>query len=254
MYKALITDLDGTAVKISSDGSDVDGITSYAVKLAQQRGAKLACATGREWELAQPVIERFGFISPCIIEGGTRIVEPATGETLWEKYLAADIPMDILAIFQREAESGTLMISADTTRQPLHAVDVVPDRLRFMYLLAVSEQVATRICNVINVSGVAIAHMTPSWDGGGLVDIHVTHVEATKEHAIQIWQEMERVSKEETIGLGDSGNDLPIFQSAGFKVAVENATPELKQLADYIAPSVDEDGLAHVIDRFLLQP
>lgn len=253
MYKALITDLDGTAVMISSDGSDVDGKTRHAVKQAQQRGFKLACATGREWRFARPVIDSLGFVSPCIIEGGTRIVEPATGKTLWEKYLDPDTPAAILDIFKREAESGLLMISADDARPPLHTVNSVPEKLRYIYLLSVREQVAIKIINSINASGSIIAHMTPSWDGDGLVDIHVTHVEATKEHAIQVWQEMENIAKRETIGLGDSGNDLPIFQSAGLKVAVENARHELKELADYIAPSVQENGLAYVIDRFLMQ-
>lgn len=253
MYKALITDLDGTAVMISSDGSDVDEKTRHAVKQAQQKGFKLACATGREWRFAKPVIDSLGFVSPCVIEGGTRIVEPTMGKTLWEKYLDPDAPAVILDIFKRETESGLLMVSADSSRPPLPMVHSVPERLRYIYLLAVREQVAIKIINSINVLGSIIAHMTPSWDGDGLVDIHVTHVEATKEHAIQVWQEMENIAKKETIGLGDSGNDLPIFQSAGFKVAVENARPELKELADYIAPSVRDDGLAHVIDTFLLQ-
>ena len=52
--------------------------------------------------------------------------------------------------------------------------------------------------------------------------------------------------------MGDSGNDIPIFQSSGLKVAVGNATVGLKALADYIAPSVDQHALEHVIDRFLL--
>jgi Cof subfamily protein (haloacid dehalogenase superfamily) len=252
MYKALITDLDGTAVMISSDGSDVDGKTRHAVMQAQQRGFKLACATGREWKLAKPVIDSLGFVSPCIIEGGTRIVEPATGKTLWEKYLDPDVPEAILDIFKREAKTGVLMFSTDSSRQPLHSVNSAPEKLRFIYLLAVEEQVAVKIINTVNVLRSTIAHMTPSWDGGDLVDIHVTHAEGTKEHAIQIWQEMENISKKETIGLGDSGNDLPIFQSAGLKVAVENARPELKRLADYIAPSVHEDGLVHVINKFLM--
>lgn len=47
-------------------------------------------------------------------------------------------------------------------------------------------------------------------------------------------------------------NDLPLFEASGFKVAMGNACPELKAVADYIAPSVTEDGLAHVVDRYIL--
>lgn len=52
--------------------------------------------------------------------------------------------------------------------------------------------------------------------------------------------------------MGDSGNDVPIFQSCGYKVAVGNATSTLKELADYIAPPVSKHALGHVIETVLL--
>ena len=104
MYRALITDLDGTAVAISSDGREIDEETREAVRQAQRRGFKLSCATGREWALAQPVIERLGIVSPCIIEGGTRIVEPDTGTPLWEKYMETGAPQAALRIFKSEVK------------------------------------------------------------------------------------------------------------------------------------------------------
>ena len=144
------------------------------------------------------------------------------------------------------------MHSADTQHVPLDNVASLPQRLRFVYLLAIPEVMAIRISNKINSWGYAAAHYTPSWSGNNLVDIHVTHPEATKENAVKIWQKMMGVSKEETIGVGDSGNDIPIFESVGFRVAVNNATNSLKQLADYIAPFVEDHALKHVIDKFLV--
>ena len=44
---------------------------------------------------------------------------------------------------------------------------------------------------------------------------------------------------------GDSDNDIPLFRKAGYKVALGNSPRELKELADYVAPHVDEDGLAN---------
>lgn len=252
MYKALITDLDGTAVKIGSDGSEIDETTRVAILRAQKRGFKVACATGREWEIAESAIVSLGLKAPSIIEGGTRIVDTKTGETLWEKHLEAGAPRTILQILQQETDTGMLMDSADVSHRALPTVQELPDQIRFVYLLGVEEEVAIRISNTINSLHLAIAHITPSWEGNGLDDIHVTHAEATKEHAIQVWQALEHITPEETIGLGDSGNDLPIFQAAGLKVAVGNATPALKELADYIAPTVEQGALAHVIEKFLL--
>jgi hydroxymethylpyrimidine pyrophosphatase-like HAD family hydrolase len=59
------------------------------------------------------------------------------------------------------------------------------------------------------------------------------------------------VDKDTVIGVGDTDNDLPLFESVGFKIAMANGTEKLKRSADYIAPSVDEDGLAFIIDMFL---
>ena len=52
---------------------------------------------------------------------------------------------------------------------------------------------------------------------------------------------------------GDSDNDRNMFLPEVFKVAVENAIPSLKDLADYIAPSNNDDGVAEAVRRFVLK-
>lgn len=252
MYKALITDLDGTAIAISSDGTEIDMATKSAIQSAIQAGKKLTCATGRRWDLTKDVIKKLGFVSPCIIEGGTRIIDPNTEETIWEKFMDDQIPNRVLEIFKSESADGLIMHALATNHLPLKDTISLPSKLRFVYLLGVKEETAIRIGNKINSEKFAVAHFTPSWDGNGLVDIHVTHPEATKEHAIQIWLQHENITKEETIGMGDSGNDVPIFSSSGYRVAVGNATETLKSLADFIAPSVDSHALKFVIETILL--
>lgn len=252
MYKALITDLDGTAVAIASNGDDIDNATKAAVQRAIAIGKRLTCATGRSWNSVKPIVDTLGFTAPCIIEGGTRIIDPLTEKTLWEKSLEPGVSAKILKVFKAQSETGVVMSSADTRGVPLASVQSVPKNLSFLYLLAVPEATAIKVSNYINAEGYAIAHNTPSWDGDGLIDVHVTHTEATKEHAIQVWQQLEGIEQAETIGVGDSGNDVPIFQSSGLKIAVGNATPDLKSLADYIAPAQNEHALMHVINKFLL--
>ncbi|HXS15232.1 MAG TPA: HAD hydrolase family protein, partial [Candidatus Saccharimonadales bacterium] len=60
------------------------------------------------------------------------------------------------------------------------------------------------------------------------------------------------ISTEEIIGIGDGHNDFPLLMACGLKVAMGNAVDDLKAIADYIAPSVDEDGVADVIEKFIL--
>lgn len=65
---------------------------------------------------------------------------------------------------------------------------------------------------------------------------------ATKANAIQKLKELWHCSK--VVSFGDAINDIPMFQISDASYAVENAVDELKQLADGIIPSNDEDGVA----------
>lgn len=252
MYRALVADLDGTVVPIASYGDAVDGVTRQAVNDALKAGKTITCATGRSWQEAVSVVKALGIISPCIIEGGTRIIDPQTEETLWQKALPDNVTSNILALFHTEAGYGEIMTSAHPEERLLADVHEVPSKLRFLYLLGIKKDDALRILAKVNEQPDIIAHITPAWSGKDHLDLHVTHQEATKEHAIEVWQKIVGVSVDQTIGMGDSWNDTPIFKRAGLKVAVGNAKPELKELADYIAPSVEHDALQHVITRLLL--
>lgn len=56
------------------------------------------------------------------------------------------------------------------------------------------------------------------------------------------------------MAIGDQDNDLPMLQTAGFSVAMGNATPEIKAMADAITLSNAEDGVAEAIERYALSP
>jgi hydroxymethylpyrimidine pyrophosphatase-like HAD family hydrolase len=169
-----------------------------------------------------------------------------------EKYLDAAAANAVLRVLKSYVKSGKFMTSANPSVHPLETVQEVSDNLRYLYLLQLDEQVSISIANHINTEKSAVAHLTPSWYGTGHFDLHITHPNATKEHAIKVWQRREGISHNQTIGMGDSGNDIPIFMSSGLKVAVANATPDLLELADYIAPSASQHALEHVIGKFLV--
>ena len=57
---------------------------------------------------------------------------------------------------------------------------------------------------------------------------------------------------ENTIMMGDSGNDIEAFQSAGKAVAMGNATEEIKNLATEITLDNDHDGIKVIVDKYLL--
>jgi len=251
MYKALIFDIDGTVVPVASNGTEVTEAVRKQLHAIALGGVHITCATGREWELARPVIQALNLQSLCVVEGGTRIVDATTEQTVWEQIMDVVAIERVKQVFDSLYDEGLLMHSQDLTRVPTKDVPAVPESVRFMYLLKVPDQIAEEIQNEINSDDChAVAHITPSWEGKGFVDVHVTHTEGAKEHAINVWQQMVGVLVTETIGMGDSGNDLPLFNAAGLKVAVGNATPGLKELADYIAPDVYDGSLGHVLEKF----
>lgn len=61
------------------------------------------------------------------------------------------------------------------------------------------------------------------------------------------------IKKEEVICVGDAGNDLHMIEYAGLGVAMKNATDDVKEKASYITKSNNEDGVAHVIETFMLK-
>ena len=53
------------------------------------------------------------------------------------------------------------------------------------------------------------------------------------------------------MALGDGLNDLSMIEFAGLGVAVENGNSILKEAADFISKSNDEDGFAYAIEKFV---
>lgn len=60
------------------------------------------------------------------------------------------------------------------------------------------------------------------------------------------------IKKEEIIAIGDASNDKEMIEYAGLGVAMGNAEDEIKMLANFITKSNEEDGVAYVIDKFII--
>lgn len=60
------------------------------------------------------------------------------------------------------------------------------------------------------------------------------------------------IKKEETMGFGDGINDYAMFRECGIGVAMGNAGEELKKMADYVALTNDEDGIAKFVEKYIL--
>ena len=59
------------------------------------------------------------------------------------------------------------------------------------------------------------------------------------------------LAKEEMIAIGDGFNDLSMIQYAGLGIAMANAQPIVRENADFITLSNDEDGVAYAVEKFI---
>ncbi|MCI9000373.1 MAG: Cof-type HAD-IIB family hydrolase [Clostridia bacterium] len=71
---------------------------------------------------------------------------------------------------------------------------------------------------------------------------------ATKANAIKILIDYLKINKEEVIAIGDGGNDIPMFEIAGYKVVMGNANEYVKSKADYITDTNNNNGVAKALE------
>ncbi len=245
-FKALIFDLDGTAIEAKLDAMPSKAVVE-AVKLAKER-IIVSIATGRPIADGRDIIHALGIDQPCIVAGGTQLIDPATEEIIWEKKISKENVRKVLNIgkkYQQKVLLGEGLKAKKTERNENEEKNV-------LYMLNVTPNVAKNIYKEIGEIPELQAHEAGSWTPG-LEDIHITHKEATKKNAMIEWAKLLKLRRENIIAVGDRSNDLPLFEMAGYKIAVANAVDELKSKADFIAPSVYEDGLVLVINKFILK-
>ncbi|MGK0467098.1 HAD-IIB family hydrolase [Clostridium sp.] len=88
--------------------------------------------------------------------------------------------------------------------------------------------------------------------GAGLHGVEMTHKSVSKGSAVKYLAQRYKIKKEEIITIGDNENDIEMIEFGGLGVAMGNAIDMLKDRADYIAATNDEDGVAKVISEFIL--
>jgi HAD superfamily hydrolase (TIGR01484 family) len=247
-YKALIFDLDGTAIPNVPNGLPSDRLVKA---VASTKGKmKFCAATGRPITNAKPILSKLNLTDPCIISAGTQIVDPQTDHILWEATLSNE---DVTAILETcRPYHYEVLIRNELMGQGAPAAQrTITESVNVMYIMQCSEAdghaLLKELAKLPNVTAAGVL----SWTGDGL-DIHVTHREATKEHALAELLKMIGAAKDETIGVGDGNNDVHLFRGVGKKVAMGNATELLKSQADVICDSVDDDGLAKFIEELIL--
>ncbi len=242
----LIFDLDGTAVPNDPNGMPSQRVIE-AVQKAQKK-IKVGVATGRDLSMCQKILDALAIQETSILAGGTQLYNPKTKEIVWEQKLSVSQLQAVLSAcskfpYQLEAaneEKGAL----------LRDYNNISDK-SILYIVNVPNGEEQALFKALeSVSDIAV-HAVVAWKPN-CHDIHISHKKATKEHALRVLLERADISLDSVMVVGDGGNDLPLFANAGLKVAMGNASPQLKAAANVVVSSVDADGLAEAIERFIL--
>jgi HAD superfamily hydrolase (TIGR01484 family) len=250
-YRAIVFDLDGTAVPNTKDGMPSPRLikAALAAKTAHQP-LHLVAATGRPLHYGLPVVQALGLTDPCIFSSGTVIANPATGNVIKRTLVPIEAIRQVLQAFAKHAHYE-LSLHTEGQFHDGHT-RLSPEVLNNTDIVYIADvpftdgPMVSQMLEAIPGIGVGAA---PNWPGTGYV-FNITHQDATKEHAVTEVLQRLGVDPTQAIGVGDGDNDLHLFAAVGHKVAMGNAGDALKTAADEVAPSIDEDGLAQIIEKY----
>jgi Cof subfamily protein (haloacid dehalogenase superfamily) len=245
--KLVVFDLDGTAIPVEFSGLPSKRVVDVVNE--SKKYVKVAAATGRPFYNASKILSMLSLTEPCIVSGGSQIVDPRTGEVLWEKMMAQESVEAVLSIIK---DLPYKIYTSDNPMllKPGDISDIKSERVIFIMYVEKSDALKM-VADLREIKDVD-AHAMASWEKGKM-DVHVTHISATKKNAMAELLRMLNVSKENVMSVGDGGNDLPLFELSGFKVAMGNAGQDLKARADAVTLSVEEDGLAEALTQYVIK-
>lgn len=250
-FKALMIDCDGTILE-----NKIDALPSPKVTKAVNQASKLlhvGIATQRPLFYTQAILKHLRLSGPSIINGGAQIVDSQTLRILHEELIAKEDLYKVVEIvkgFKKKHDLKFMIQDTDGLDQEF-ADSYIPSKPIQVGIYSLESEVADQLKDKLSTISSISVHKVASWEMERF-GVVVTHALATKQHGIFEVAKILNIDTHEIIGIGDGYNDFPLLMACGLKVAMGNAVDELKEIADYVAPSVEEDGVADVINKFVL--
>lgn len=246
-YKALFLDLDGTTVTMGN--TIVSRRVTQAI-LNADKEIRVCLATGRILHQVVPIVETLKLSGLCVIANGIQIYDPKMKRVINQiKIKTEDVPF-VVGILEKY---NLAVRYFDGKSDTLFQENVPHNEVLSLYVESVDKKIAEKITHDLSFMPEVVTHQMIVHSDPNLVGLEVCHVSATKQHGIQEVAKRLNISTHEIIGIGDGYNDFPLLMACGMKVAMGNAVPELKAIADFIAPTVEDDGVATVIEKFILE-
>lgn len=266
MYKLMAIDMDGTLL---NEEKKVTPKTKEALKKAKDKGVKVVLATGRPIDGVMRYLEELDLISNdqyVLSFNGAVIRNTGTNEVICRDTLKGS---DYLYLYNISEELGVNIhtFSLEGCHTPkmnkytkvegeINGINVFeksisevnPEEEMIKIMMIDEPEVLQKAVDnlpkdlyekytVVRSAPFFLEFLSKTCNKGEGVKLLANHL---------------GVKREEVIAIGDAGNDAHMIEYAGLGVAMGNAFDEIKEMADFITKSNEEDGIAHVVEKFIL--
>jgi Cof subfamily protein (haloacid dehalogenase superfamily) len=269
-YRAIATDLDGTLLRTDKS---VSSRTRDAVLAAEDAGMLVIIATGRPPRWIAPVVDALGDRGLVVCANGASVYDPARHELVQRTDLDPEVAHSIVddlgarfpdalfgveqgfefavdeAIEQRRADLA-LMESWRLPGIRIGPIRSFLDRPVTKLIVRFPDDSAPGLADTVAAvvgDRALVTHSTRE------TFLELSHPDVHKAATVERLLVDAGVAPGEVVAFGDMPNDRELIEWAGLGVAVANADPRLKAVADEVTASNDDDGVAMVIERILSQ-
>lgn len=266
-YKLLVLDLDGT---LTNNKKEITEFTYNTLITAQEIGLKIVLASGRPTYGVAPLADALklnvyeGYI---LSYNGGEIIDWKTNEMMYKNLLDADV---LPYLYQCAKENDLAILSYDgqyvLTENPEDEYVIKEARLNKMgikkvdnFLEALKHPVAK--CLIVgNPERLSVLekemynHLKERMGVFRSEPYFLELVPKGIDKALSLAVLLKKIglSREEIIAIGDGFNDLSMIKYAGMGIAMSNAQQTVKDNADFITLSNEEDGVAYAVKKFIL--
>ena len=241
--------------------------TRAAIAATRAAGIHVVLVTGRMFQAVRPYALEAGLDDPVVCYQGAVVAEPVSGRWLRHVPIPLELAHETIAAVN-EAGFGLNCYVDDE----LYVAEVTPEARRYadfqhLELHAVGDllewldQAPTKLVVIEDpeVLDDLKQRMLMRFDGRLYISkslpyfLEFASPDVTKAAGLDFLSERVGFSREQTVAFGDGENDVELIDWAGYGVAVANAHERVKEVADFVCPSVDEEGVAQVLEAFLAQ-
>lgn len=242
-YKVLALDLDETVLTRNKGVSEAN---KKWIKRAADAGVIVVLTTGRGLQRVEQIRQELGLESPMVLANGAEIWSKP-GELVKRFYIAQK---DIRMLHAMALEAGGKFWGYNDTDH-IKMEDWTDDSFATNFFkFGIShndegtvQQLRDKLKNseTLNIT----------WSSNRVVEISLVNV--SKATGIQNLCEHLGIEMAEVMAIGDNRNDLELIQASGLGIAMGNAEKELKEVADQITTTNEEDGVAQAIQTYLFE-